>query len=272
MTDPEPPPGPDGDASGSWFNTFLSSTPRVIGSITALIGAVSGLLIALNKVGILGDGGTTTSKPAQSLFSPMKRPVGSVYFQGTTMYVTVAQPQTPVLLLANQTKQLQDVAMRTVVSWVSGASDYGYSLLCRYRNSRNYYLVGVLSGGRFNIARYRDGALTSLTHGIQQSTYIEDGENDVTVRCVGDDPGEPGARRESDRLGELIDHHDLAALVADCAGPCLLHDSRCAGEDSPEMGGAERSAARERNRRRDERDDRQDGNELEECEAGISPS
>ena len=188
MTDPEPPPGPDGDASGSWFNTFLSSTPRVIGSITALIGAVSGLLIALNKVGILGDGGTTTSKPAQSLFSPMKRPVGSVYFQGTTMYVTVAQPQTPVLLLANQTKQLQDVAMRTVVSWVSGASDYGYSLLCRYRNSRNYYLVGVLSGGRFNIARYRDGALTSLTHGIQPSTYIEDGENDVTVRCVGDDP------------------------------------------------------------------------------------
>jgi hypothetical protein len=38
------------------------------------------------------------------------------------------------------------------------------------------------------------------------------------------------------------------------------------------MGGAERSAARERNRRRDERDDRQDGNELKECEAGISPS
>jgi hypothetical protein len=189
LTDPEPPPGPDGDASGSWFNTFLSSTPRVIGSITALIGAISGLLIALNKVGILGNGGTTTtSKPAQSLFSPMKRPVGSVYFQGTTMYVMVAQPQTPVLLLADQTKQLQDVAMSTSVTWMSGASDYGYSLLCRYRNPRNYYLVGVLSGGRFNIARYRDGALTSLTHGIQQSTYIEDGENRVTVRCIGDDP------------------------------------------------------------------------------------
>jgi hypothetical protein len=189
LTDPEPPPGPDSDPSGSWFNTFLSSTPRLIGSITALIGAISGLLIALNKVGILGNGGTTTtSKPAQSLFSPMTRPVGRVYFDGTTMYVKAAQPATPLLLLADQDKQLQDVAMSTSVTWMSGASDYGYSLLCRYRNSRNYYLVGVLSGGRYNIARYRDGALTSLTHGIQQSKYINDGENDVTVRCVGDDP------------------------------------------------------------------------------------
>ena len=102
------------------------------------------------------------------------------------MYVTVAQPQTPLLLLANQRKQLQDVAMRTSVTWLSGASDYGYSLLCRYRNSRNYYLVGVLSGGRYNMARYRDGALTSLRHG--QSGYINDQKNDVTVRCVGDDP------------------------------------------------------------------------------------
>jgi hypothetical protein len=118
----------------------------------------------------------------------MTRPVGRVYFDGTTMYVKAAQPRTPVLLLADQDKQLQDVAMSMSATWMSGASDYGYSLLCRYRNSRNYYLVGVLSGGRYNMARYRDGALTSLTHGIQQSNYIDDAENDVTVRCVGDDP------------------------------------------------------------------------------------
>jgi len=161
----------------------------VIGSITALIGAISGLLIALNKVGVLGNEDTPiTSKPAESLFSPMTRPIGQVYFDGTTMYVKAAQPRAPVLLLADQDKQLQDVAMSTSATWMSGASDYGYSLLCRYRNSRNYYLVGVLSGGRYNMARYRDGALTSLTHGIRQSNYIDDAENDVTVRCVGDDP------------------------------------------------------------------------------------
>jgi hypothetical protein len=209
LTDPEP-PASDGDPSGSWFSTFLSSTPRVIGSITALIGAISGLLIALNRVGILDNGGTTTtSKPAQSLFSPMKRPVGQVYFDGTTMYVKAAQPATPLLLLADQDKQLQNVAMSTSVTWMSGASDYGYSLLCRYRNSRNYYLVGVLSGGRYNIARYRDGALTSLTHKIQRSTYIDDAQNEVTVRCVGDDPTTLSLEVNGHTVGSVNDRTGL---------------------------------------------------------------
>jgi hypothetical protein len=188
LTDADPSSGPDDEVSGSGLSAFLSSTPRVIGSITALIGAISGLLIALNKVGLLGGGDVTTSRVAHGLFSPIKRPIGRVYFDGTTMYVKAAQPRTPLLLLADQDKELQDVAMSMRVKWMSGASDYGYSLLCRYRSSRNYYLVGVLSGGRYNIARYRNGALTSLTRGIQHSNYIEDGENDVTVRCVGDNP------------------------------------------------------------------------------------
>jgi uncharacterized membrane protein len=53
--DPEPPAGsdesdsPSGGLSG--FMGFMGSTPRVIGAITALIGALSGLLIALNKAG-----------------------------------------------------------------------------------------------------------------------------------------------------------------------------------------------------------------------------
>jgi hypothetical protein len=187
VSDPEPQNGSDDPVS--WLSAFLSSTPRVIGSITALIGAISGLLIALDKVGVLGsDNADATSKPAESLFSPMTRPVGRVYFDGTTMYVKAAQPRTPVLLLAEQDKALQDVAMSTSVNWMSGASDYGYSLLCRYRNPRNYYLLGVLSGGRYNIARYRNGALTSLSHGLQHSDYLDERKNDVTVRCVGDDP------------------------------------------------------------------------------------
>jgi len=82
MSDPEPPSGPDDD-SGSGLSSLLKSTPKVIGSITALIGAISGLLLALNKGGVIGgDGGEaaakTTTTPAQSLLSPMKRPVGHV--------------------------------------------------------------------------------------------------------------------------------------------------------------------------------------------------
>jgi hypothetical protein len=214
LNDPEPPPGPDDESSGSWLTAFLSSTPRMIGAITALIGAISGLLIALNKVGILGSNSgnaatTITSKPAESLFSAMTRPAGRVYFGGTTMYVKTAQPTTPLLLLADQEKDLQDVSMTTSVKWTSGATDYGFSLLCRYRNPRNYYLVGVLSGGRYNMARYRDGALKSLRRG--QSGYIGDAENDVTVRCVGDDPTTLSLEVNGHTVGSVKDSTGLPA-------------------------------------------------------------
>jgi len=39
MSDPEPPSGPDDD-SVSGLSSLLNSTPKVIGSITALIGAI----------------------------------------------------------------------------------------------------------------------------------------------------------------------------------------------------------------------------------------
>ena len=77
--------------------------------------------------------------------------------------------------------------MSTRMRWVSGATDYSFSLLCRYRNPKNYYLLGVLVEAA-NIARYRKGRLTSLTRGIQRSTYVADEANDVTVRCIGDRP------------------------------------------------------------------------------------
>jgi hypothetical protein len=216
VTDAEPPPAPDDADSGGGFTSFLNSTPKVIGAITALIGAVTGLLIALDRVGWLGDGnggstGTTTSEEAKSLFGSMTRPVGRVYFDGKTMYVRAGMPRTPLLHLADQDKLLQDVAMTTRVSWVSGARDYGYSLLCRYRNSRNYYLLAVLSGGRYNIGRYRNGRLTSLTRGIQQSTQVEDDANDIVARCVGESPTTLTLEANGRVIGQVTDAEGLAA-------------------------------------------------------------
>ena len=194
MADLEPPDGSEDSEPGGGIGigSFLNTAPRAIGSITALIGAITGLLIALNKVGILdgndGGGGTTTTEmPGSGLFGPFTRPVGRVYFDGKTMYVKAAVPGRPLLVLANQEKPLQDVTMSAHVKWVSGASDYGLGLICRYESNRTYYLLAVLSGGRYNIARYRDGNLTSLT-GIQTSNTIKEGANDITARCVGDQP------------------------------------------------------------------------------------
>jgi hypothetical protein len=210
VSDPEPPVAPDDAESAGGFASFLNSTPKMIGAITALIGAVSGLLIALNRVGLLGDGNGSSSEEAETLFGPMTRPVGRVYFDGKTMYVRAAMPRTPLIHLADQEKELQDVAMTTHVRWVSGARDYGYSLLCRYRNARNYYLLAVLSGGRYNIARYRNGRLTSLTRGIQQSTYVEDDANDIVARCVGESPTTLTLESNGHVIGRVTDAEGLA--------------------------------------------------------------
>lgn len=187
---PTPDESPDSGAGGG-VGAFLHNTRNIIGAITGLIVAISGLLIALNKTGILGgdgDGTTTETRPPASLFGPITRPIGRVYFDGETMYVRAAQAGRPLLHLADLEKPLRDVALSARVSWVSGARDYGMSFICRYDNSSNYYLFGVLSGGRYNIGRYRDGRLVSLTGGIQQSTQIDEDANDITARCVGDNP------------------------------------------------------------------------------------
>jgi hypothetical protein len=192
LADLEPPAESPEPESGGGIASFLNSTRNVVGALTALIVAVSGLLLALNKAGLLdGDenGPTTEKRPPEGLFRAMRSPIGRVYFDDDqTMYVRASQRGRPLLHLADLEKPLRDVSLTSKVTWVSGAADYGTSFVCRHESNRNYYLLGVLSGGRYNIARYRDGRLVSLTGGIQQSGLIDGRTNEVTARCVGDDP------------------------------------------------------------------------------------
>jgi hypothetical protein len=193
LADLEPPTEPPDSEGGGGIGSFLNSTRGIISSITALIAAVTGLLIALNKTGILdggnGGGATTTTTETAGPFGAMARPpIGRVYFDGGAMYVRANLPRQRLLHLADQDDALRDVALRARVTKVSGANDYGMSFLCRYVDSRNYYVLGVLSGRRYNIARYRDGRLVSLTGGPRRNSAIEPKTNEITVRCVGDDP------------------------------------------------------------------------------------
>jgi hypothetical protein len=191
VDDLETPESPD-SGSGGGLGSFLNNTRNVIGAITGLIVAISGLLIALNRAGILDgggdDGARTETRPPTALFGPITRPIGRVYFDGETMYVKASRAGSPLLHLSDQEEPLRDVSMSARVSWESGARDYGMAFVCRYENSQNYYLLGVLSDRRYNIARYRDGRIVSLTGGIQQSANIDEDSNDITARCVGDDP------------------------------------------------------------------------------------
>ena len=178
----------------------MGSTPRLLGALTALIGAVSGLVIALNRAGILGGstggGGTTQTSGGilsnnHPLFGSSTQGGGSGHVgldNDGSLTVTATQPGHGVRVLADQENPSPDVSLAARVSWVSGERDWSFSLICRFQNSRNFYLFGVIPGKRlYNIARYRDGHLKSLS-GLQRSDAIREDENNATARCVGSEP------------------------------------------------------------------------------------
>ena len=214
MSDHEPPSGPEDSESTGWLSSFLSSTPRVLGSVTALIGAVSGLIIALEKAGVIGGNSetaitqvTTGGKDAESLFAPGPRGNGEVRFEGGTMYVTAKTPRHGVRVLADPPNSLQDVDLSARVKWESGAGDWSFALVCRSQDSRNYYLLGVTSSGKYNIAKYRDGRLRPLT-GLKQSDAIDSRENRVTVRCEGSRPTRLTLAVNGETLASIKDQND----------------------------------------------------------------
>jgi hypothetical protein len=192
LSDPEPPtPHEESDSTGG-LGALLSTTPRVLTAITALILAVSGLVAGLNKAGIIGGGGdggattTTGNEGAKSLFAAGPRGNGDVRFDDTgKMYVTATKPRHSVRVLADPAKSLQDVELSTRAKWESGTNAWGFALVCRQEDTRNYYLLGVTSDGRYNIAKYRDGKLRSLTGGLQPSDAIGSNENRIRARCIG---------------------------------------------------------------------------------------
>ena len=179
-------PGPiEAGGGGSFWTSF----PAILTASAVFIGALVSAVVALRGDDSSAGGGTTTTTAAGSeYFLPVTRPSGRVYFEGETMFVKASLPARPMLVLAENDEQLEDVGMSARAEWVSGAKDYGVGFVCRYADAGNYYLLSVLSDGRYHIVRYRKGKPVSLTGGIQTSGAIEDDANDISVRCVGNEP------------------------------------------------------------------------------------
>jgi hypothetical protein len=189
-----PEPGKDGPFG------WLSGGTAFVKALAGLIGAVTVLIGGLVAAGILGGDSeatttslsetSTTTSPGDGfsdppgLFQAVTRPHGRAYFDEAAMVMTALQPARPFVHLAEIEAQ-RDVVVRLSTRWLSGARDYGVGVLCRYQGAGTYYLLAVLSDGRYNVVRYRGGEGRSLTGGIQRSSAVED-ENDVEARCVGD--------------------------------------------------------------------------------------
>jgi hypothetical protein len=179
-------PGLDaGDGGGG---SFWTSFPAILTASAVFLGALVSAIVALRGGGDNGPPVPTTTTTAQGndYFVPVTRPAGRVYFEGETMFVKASLPARPMLVLAENDEQLEDVGMSARAEWVSGAKDFGVGFVCRYADGGNYYLLSVLSGGRYHIVRYRKGKPVSLSRGT--SGAIDDDANDLNVRCVGDDP------------------------------------------------------------------------------------
>jgi hypothetical protein len=185
--------GDPGTSDAGGGGSFWTSLPALLTASAVLLGAVVSAVVALRSdEGGNADAAATTpasSTPVESrYFAAATRPAGRVYFEGETMFVKAAQPSRPMLALAETEALLRDVGLRARAEWVSGAKDFGVGFVCRYADAGNYYLLSVLSGGRYHIIRYRKGRPVSLTGGIQTSTAVRDDIGDVGARCVGSSP------------------------------------------------------------------------------------
>jgi hypothetical protein len=188
---PESGAGTEAANGGHGIVSFLTSLRGVISTFAALVIAVGGLITALNQVGVLGGNGgaeTGTNAGGSDLFTAVTRPNGRVYFDGEAMYVRASTPGQPFLTLADGDERIGDMSLETRVEHVSGADDYAFGLVCRYSNAANYYLLSLLSGGRYHVVRYRGGRAVSLTGGIRQGAPIREGANQVHAKCVGESP------------------------------------------------------------------------------------
>ncbi|MGH3072537.1 MAG: hypothetical protein ACRDNB_09765 [Gaiellaceae bacterium] len=176
------------DAGGG--GSFWTSLPALLTASAVLLGAIVSAVVALRD----DDGSsatppaTTTTPAEQRYFTAVTRPTGRVYFEEGTMFMKASRPGRPMLALAELDEPLADVRLSARAEWVSGARDHGVGFVCRYANADSYYLLAVLSDGRYHVVRYRGGRPISLTGGIQTSGAVEADANDVEARCVGDDP------------------------------------------------------------------------------------
>jgi hypothetical protein len=195
-------PTPESPGKGGPFG-WLTGGTSFVKAMTGLVSALAVLVAGLAGAGLLGGGddakGTTTgtstngttSQPGRDfseppgLFQAVTRAHGRAYFEDTALLVTALRPARPFVHLADIGEQ-QDVDLAVTAAWNSGSPDFGVGLICRYQGAGTYYLLSVLSGGRFNVMRYEGGEGRSLNGGIKQSSAVRDDANDVEARCVGD--------------------------------------------------------------------------------------
>jgi len=87
-------------------------------------------------------------------------------------------------------KDYKDVQIGATAEKMSGPNDNQYGIICRYKNSENFYYFAISSDGYFGIVRVQEGVYTILNDvDMQYSEWIHQGEavNRLSARCSASD-------------------------------------------------------------------------------------
>jgi hypothetical protein len=86
-------------------------------------------------------------------------------------------------------KNYKDVQINVAAEKMSGPNNNQYGLICRYKNSENFYSFTISSDGYFGIVKVKEGVYTILNDAkMQYSEWIHQGEaaNQLSVLCNAD--------------------------------------------------------------------------------------
>ena len=99
--------------------------------------------------------------------------------------MTANEPGHGVRGLADPESTSTSTTLTARARWVEGERDWSFALVCRFQGSKNFYLLGVIPiKHQYNIARYRDGRLTSLS-GLQRRTPFERATTESSLAVSG---------------------------------------------------------------------------------------
>jgi hypothetical protein len=109
-----------------------------------------------------------------------------IYYDQGGYRIAVHIVNTPIW--STRQREYADVHLETDATWLDGADDGYFGLICRQANNQNYYALVISSDGSYGIAKSLAGSFGFLEEGSDQSGAIQGGKvlNRIGADCIGD--------------------------------------------------------------------------------------
>jgi serine/threonine protein kinase len=137
---------------------------RRVALVAAVAAAAAGVVVA--AVALRGGGSSQTravfsdsfSSPASSFFASRQSTAGRSFIDKGRLLFLVERPRNAVERLADiGTRSLTDVRVSVQARGLSGPTNFGLAVICRYADPTNFYLLAIRSNGDYNIGRSTSG-------------------------------------------------------------------------------------------------------------------